>query len=130
MHGGEGGSYTGYVAGVKKFGSPIVESEWGQLAHEFSVTMSGDDIPIISAQFNTTIELTDADEKWLKAHNTRRKEWHKKYGKSYVPLQWSNALKTQSKVYARELLSGCGGIMVPGEISYEVAHASSTPSFF
>jgi hypothetical protein len=131
MHGGNGGSYTGYVAGVKKFGSPIVESEWSQLVHEFTVTpTSSNDIPIISTQNNATIDMTDADEKWLQAHNTRRKEWHTRYGKSYVPLQWSNALKAQSKAHAQEMLSTCGAVPNSGEISQKQHVYSQIHLFF
>ena len=116
MNGGNGGSYTGYVAGVKKFGSPIVESEWSRLVHEFSVTNSSvNSIP--TDPDIATIDTTAADEKWLQAHNTRRKSWHTRYGKSYVPLQWSNALKAQSKAYAQDQLSTCGTVpLFSGEI--------------
>ena len=54
---------------------------------------------------------------WLVAHNVRRKEWHRRYGKSYVPLEWSNALKAESKVFAQKLLrDSCGGLY-HGEIT-------------
>jgi hypothetical protein len=115
MNAGDGGSYAGYVAGTKRFGSPSGESDWGQRAHEFTIS-SG---TINSAeQFTAKIDTTDTDEQWLVAHNSRRKEWHTRYGKSYVPLQWSNALKSQAKTYAQELLSTCGGDLVHGELIY------------
>jgi hypothetical protein len=117
MNGGNGGSYTGYVAGIKKFGSPSGESEWGQRVHEFSVTTSSGNS--FSAQQLTAKNdggMTERDLLWLTGHNTRRKEWHTRYGKSYVPLQWSNALKAQAKIYAKELVYLCGGELVHGEI--------------
>ena len=117
MNAGDGGSYAGYVAGTKRFGSPSGESDWGQRAHQFTIS-SG---TINSAeQFTPKNDdvLTDRDRLWLTGHNTRRKEWHTRYGKSYVPLQWSNALKSQAKTYAQELLSTCGGDLVHGELIY------------
>lgn len=107
MNGGNGGSYAGYVAGMRKFGSPDGESEWGQRVHEFSIATSSG-AAISSTQTVSKIDMTNTDEKWLQSHNTRRKSWHTRYGKSYVPLQWSNALKSQARAYAQELLSTCG----------------------
>lgn len=40
---------------------------------------------------------------WLKAHNKRRKSWYKRYGKSYVPLKWSNNLKAHAQKWANHL---------------------------
>lgn len=48
--------------------------------------------------------MTKRDQDWLDSHNTRRKEWHERYGKTYVPLKWSNGLKESSNVWALELL--------------------------
>ena len=57
---------------------------------------------------------------WLTAHNVRRKEWHRRYGKSYVPLEWSSALKDESKVFAEKLLrDSCGGLY-HGEITTSI----------
>ncbi|KAL3806233.1 hypothetical protein ACHAXA_003752, partial [Cyclostephanos tholiformis] len=119
MNGGNGGSYAGYVAGIKKFGSPSGESEWSQRVHVFSVTTSSGNT--ISAQQITAKNddgLTDRDLLWLNGHNARRKEWHTRYGKSYVPLQWSNSLKAQAKIYAKELVYLCGGELVHDNTAY------------
>jgi hypothetical protein len=107
------GGYAGYVSGSKKFGSSSGESDWGQRVHEFSVATSSG-----TQQFTSKNDdvLTDRDRLWLVGHNTRRKEWHTRYGKSYVPLQWSKSLKAQAKVYAEELVYLCGGDLVHGEI--------------
>ena len=119
MNSGNGGSYTGYVGGMKKFGSPSGESEWGQRVHEFTIS-SG--VSNSVQQFSPKIDtLTDRDKLWLTGHNTRRKEWHTRYGKSYVPLKWSNWLKAQAKVYAEELVYLCGGVLVHGELDYRIA---------
>eukprot|EP00574_Skeletonema_japonicum_P013812 CAMPEP_0201713924 /NCGR_PEP_ID=MMETSP0593-20130828/587_1 /ASSEMBLY_ACC=CAM_ASM_000672 /TAXON_ID=267983 /ORGANISM="Skeletonema japonicum, Strain CCMP2506" /LENGTH=484 /DNA_ID=CAMNT_0048203139 /DNA_START=149 /DNA_END=1603 /DNA_ORIENTATION=- len=59
---------------------------------------------VFNLQPHTT---TERDNDWLEAHNTRRKEWHKRYGKDYVPLKWSNNLKASSQVWAKELLKTC-----------------------
>jgi len=52
--------------------------------------------------------LTLRDQHWLDGHNTRRKKYHEQYGKTYVPLKWSPALKNMAKEYADELASVCG----------------------
>ncbi|KAL7547206.1 hypothetical protein ACHAWF_010523 [Thalassiosira exigua] len=52
--------------------------------------------------------MTDRDGDWLNSHNSRRKEWHERYNKTYVPLKWSNALKEDSSVWAEHLLERCG----------------------
>jgi len=117
MNSGNGGSYAGYVAGMKKFGSPSDESEWGQRIHEFSVTFSSGST-VSAEQFTSKIDMTDSDEQWLYSHNTRRKEWHTRYGKSYVPLQWSNALKAQARAYAQDLLSSCGSTPIHDNTAY------------
>jgi hypothetical protein len=36
------------------------------------------------------------------------KHRHQQYGKSYVPLKWSNSLKASSQVWAQQLLNSCG----------------------
>ena len=52
--------------------------------------------------------MTDRDRQFLISHNTRRKVWHERYGKSYVPLKWDNSLKADAKVWAEHLLASCG----------------------
>ena len=52
--------------------------------------------------------LTVRENQWLEGHNTRRKKYHEQYGKSYVPLQWSFALRDMAQQYADELASNCG----------------------
>jgi hypothetical protein len=49
------------------------------------------------------------DKLWLQAHNQRRKEWHTRYGVSYVPLQWSTILEKEAQDWAERSLSTCGG---------------------
>ncbi|KAL3791458.1 hypothetical protein ACHAW5_008077 [Stephanodiscus triporus] len=115
MNSGSGGSYTGYVGGMKKFGSPSDESEWSQRVHEFTISSGFSNS---AQQFTPKIDMTDMDEQWLHAHNKRRKEWHTRYGKSYVPLIWSNVLKAQAKAYAQDLLSTCGDGLVHDKTEY------------
>lgn len=55
--------------------------------------------------------VTPRDKEWLDSHNVRRKEWHEKNGKTYVPLKWSEALKSESMVWAERLLDSCGSGM-------------------
>jgi hypothetical protein len=46
---------------------------------------------------------------WLTAHNNRRQKYHALYGKSYVPLKWSQSLANGAQSYANYLASrGCG----------------------
>lgn len=52
--------------------------------------------------------LTVREEEWLEGHNSRRKKYHEAYGKKYVPLQWSEALRDMAQEYADELASVCG----------------------
>lgn len=51
--------------------------------------------------------MSERDEKYLVAHNTRRMTYHRKYGKSYVPLKWSPDLASQARTWANSLLSTC-----------------------
>lgn len=117
MNGGGGGSYTGYVGGMMRFGSPTVESAWSRRVHEFAVTATTSDGGTIVPE-ETKIYMTDTDVQWLQSHNTRRKEWHTRYGRTYVPLEWSNALKAQARAYARELLYNCGAEPVHDDTAY------------
>jgi len=52
--------------------------------------------------------MSQRDADWLDSHNSRRREWHERYNKTFVPLKWSNRLKADSKVWAIELLKSCG----------------------
>lgn len=113
------GRYTGYVDGTKRFSSPSDNSDWGTQSHPFSVATNSDgsssgnnlsDLPFDSKITSTT----DRDNEWLVAHNTRRQKWHQRYGKTYVPLAWSNALKELSKEYAEKLLAASCGELIHG----------------
>ncbi|KAL3762256.1 hypothetical protein ACHAW5_007205 [Stephanodiscus triporus] len=52
--------------------------------------------------------MTDRDRQYLNSHNTRRKVWHERYNKAYVPLKWDDSLKAEAKVWAETLLASCG----------------------
>ena len=62
--------------------------------------------------------MNQRDFEWLESHNTRRKEWHGSYNKTYVPLKWSNELKADSKVWAIKLLESCGNGLYHGEMNH------------
>ena len=63
----------------------------------------------ITHLINTTApHLSERDISWLDSHNVRRKEWHTYYKTDYVPLQWSEALKAEAKIWANTLLDSCG----------------------
>ena len=51
--------------------------------------------------------LSARDREWLTAHNVRRKEWHERHNKPYVPLKWSAGLKADAKAYAEVLKNSC-----------------------
>lgn len=63
----------------------------------------------ITHLLNTTMPaMDDRDVAWLESHNKRRKYWHPYYNTTYVPLQWSESLKAEAKVWADTLLDSCG----------------------
>lgn len=127
MHAGTrgDGGFVGYVNGVKRFASPVTDSNWAQKSYQFRITSSssgggsgggGATSQAISQQdFTPKADLDNIDAQWLTAHNSRRKEWHTRYGKSYVALVWNDKLAAQATAYARELLSTCGGTLVHGK---------------
>lgn len=132
MHAGTrgDGGFVGYVNGIKRFASPVTDSNWAQKSYQFRITSSGgggsggggggggasSTSQAISQQdFTPKADLDNIDAQWLTAHNTRRKEWHTRYGKSYVALVWNDKLAAQATSYARELLSTCGGTLVHGK---------------
>jgi hypothetical protein len=47
------------------------------------------------------LQMTERDIQWLSSHNSRRKLYHSKFNKKYVPLKWSPTLKQSSKVWAK-----------------------------
>ena len=63
----------------------------------------------ITHLLNTTQPAMDErDANWLTSHNKRRMYWHAYYNTTYVPLQWSESLKSEAKVWADTLLDSCG----------------------
>ncbi|KAL9184535.1 hypothetical protein ACHAXT_012505 [Thalassiosira profunda] len=109
------GRYAGYVDRKRIFSSPSGAQNWARRIHDFSVsapssTSSGSN-PSNPLPVNPKIAIDARDKEWLDSHNDRRKRFHQKYGKSYVPLQWSDALKKDSEKFARKLLQdSCGGL--------------------
>lgn len=51
--------------------------------------------------------MSTRDKEYLAAHNTRRKTWHERYDKVYVPLTWSTSLAKDAINYAEKLLNDC-----------------------
>jgi uncharacterized protein YkwD len=49
-------------------------------------------------------EESDRQSQWLKAHNTRRKQWHQDNDVTYVPLRWSTGLASSALTWAQELI--------------------------
>jgi len=56
---------------------------------------------------NPELTMSDRDKEWVEAHNSRRKTWHERYDKTYVPLAWSTTLATDAVSWAEELLNNC-----------------------
>lgn len=52
--------------------------------------------------------MTNRDMQWLNSHNARRRKYHAKFNKKYMPLRWSRKLKRLSKKWAKHLASQCG----------------------
>eukprot|EP00571_Detonula_confervacea_P016091 CAMPEP_0172310254 /NCGR_PEP_ID=MMETSP1058-20130122/11375_1 /TAXON_ID=83371 /ORGANISM="Detonula confervacea, Strain CCMP 353" /LENGTH=369 /DNA_ID=CAMNT_0013023031 /DNA_START=8 /DNA_END=1117 /DNA_ORIENTATION=- len=108
------GQYSGYVDGSTIFSLTNDDSDWEKKVHGFKISTSN------VLPFNPKISLSDRNNEWLVSHNTRRKNWHERYGKTYVPLKWSNSLEEESRVFAEKLLEGsCGLYHDPGNLHGE-----------
>jgi len=119
MKSGDNGSYEISVDGVKKGQSN--NSNWGERKHEFTIGSStstnnnnnnNNNNPTLDAISGRNDEATMQDLQWLQAHNTRRKTWHTRNGKSYVALKWSSSLKKDAKNYAEELVQRSCGTLI------------------
>ena len=64
-------------------------------------------------------EMTQREKEWLEAHNVRRKQWHERYGVSYVPLKWSAALAKQAESWANALTDDCEVVGIEHEHGVE-----------
>ena len=58
----------------------------------------------IISTYMSPSEQTDRESQWLKAHNTRRKQWHKENNVSFIPLKWSTGLASNALVWANVLI--------------------------
>ena len=107
--------YTGYLDNKQKFSSPTDGSDWTKRTHEFRINrpQQTSHLPV---QPNLALaisnnDVTGRDKEWLDAHNTRRKKYHERAGKRYIPLKWSAALAAESETFAKKLLrDSCGGL--------------------
>ena len=61
----------------------------------------------VSADRKSNKDMSGRDIEWLDSNNNRRKEYHEQYGKTYVPLTWSNGLKQEAQAFADELVKDC-----------------------
>lgn len=52
--------------------------------------------------------MSKRDRQWLNSHNARRRKYHAKFNKKFVPLKWSRKLKLSSKKWAKHLANKCG----------------------
>ncbi len=60
--------------------------------------------PCPATQTKPNQQLKKRETAFLDAHNTRRKDWHTKNGKSYVPMKFSKSLKRSAKRWALQLV--------------------------
>lgn len=51
--------------------------------------------------------LSDRDAEWLRAHNVRRRDWHARHARAYVPLRWTPSLAAGAAAWADTLLADC-----------------------
>jgi len=60
-------------------------------------------------QPSPTAALSNREQQWIDAHNTRRQQFHTSNGMSYKPVQWSSKLASSAQNYAQKLttISGC-----------------------
>eukprot|EP00986_Skeletonema_menzelii_P001981 scaffold547_cov143-Skeletonema_menzelii.AAC.3 len=72
-----------------------------------TITSPPTPLPTMDPFKKTDTGLTVRENQWLEGHNIRREEWHKKYGKKYNPLKWSEKLKDMAQEYADFLASDC-----------------------
>jgi len=103
------GKYVGYLENEQVFSSPDdgEDEDWERRSHRFDIVPnknSDEDLPF-DPKIGTG--LTSRDQDWLDSHNSRRQEWHEWYGKTYIPLNWSNALKEESQIWAQKLADDC-----------------------
>jgi hypothetical protein len=63
--------------------------------------------------------ITDRDRQWLTAHNSRRKTFHEKKGKTYRPLVWSSELAEAASDWVDQLIPTCKISRQPGVIEGE-----------
>lgn len=63
--------------------------------------------------------LSAPDRQWLKAHNTRRKQYHEKGGTTYRPLVWSTELAEAASNWVDEVSPTCQIIREQGIVEGE-----------
>ena len=57
--------------------------------------------------YNPELTMTERELEWVEAHNVRRKDWHVRYGTTYVPLVWSAELAKEALNWAQVLVQDC-----------------------
>jgi len=93
------GRYAGFIDNEEIFSSPNDNEDWERRGHIFTIP-SG--LP-----FDSKIGMTPRNKQWLESHNSRRKSWHERYDKGYVPLRWSTTLEEESQIWAEKLAAEC-----------------------
>eukprot|EP00804_Cyclotella_cryptica_P019984 CCRYP_007868-RA/>CCRYP_007868-RA protein AED:0.00 eAED:0.00 QI:4/1/1/1/1/1/3/299/565 len=71
--------------------------------------------PTLSPSNSTSLWTQNLDLRaiaWLEAHNSRRKMFHEQYGKTYIPLVWSESLASDAQSWADQMNDGreCMGV--------------------
>jgi hypothetical protein len=76
----------------------IIKDTFSDFEGQYKITV-GDRVAVTGSSFSgkkihlidvgqTESTMTERDALYLEAHNVRRKEWHARYNKAYVPLKW------------------------------------------
>jgi len=73
----------------------------------------------IKVGYNYQSEMSARDKEWLNAHNSRRRTYHKKAGKTVRNLKWSSTLAKNAKKWASSLLSDCNSSGINHEKNIE-----------
>ena len=92
-----GGYYKVFVQEGQAYRVVVAGSEFAfKKAHLFDIGYNAqgkegadrDGLEDEENESETEPSMTDRDALYLLAHNRRRKEWHERYNKQYIPLKW------------------------------------------
>lgn len=59
----------------------------------------------VPSQTNAPVAIPYRAQQWVNSHNTRRSTIHSQFGRSYIPINWSDRLADSAQGYANKLAS-------------------------